>query len=105
MIRGLARNNYPERRSFVRVRGAILDEKGGAVLSRESYAGNLLSDEDIRGRSLDEIRQAMENRYGTGGNNLSIKPGETIPFAVVFESLPENVSEFTVEALSSSPAL
>ena len=35
--------------------------------------------------------------------NLNVAQGTYIPFIVVFEDLPENLSEFTVEAVSSFP--
>jgi len=35
---------------------------------------------------------------------MDIAPNASIPFMIVFENLPEDVSEFTVEAISSSPA-
>jgi hypothetical protein len=36
--------------------------------------------------------------------NTNVLPNSSIPFVVVFDSLPEDMSEFTVEAVSSSPA-
>ena len=40
---------------------------------------------------------------GKGGMNRNIKPGASIPFMVVFENLPDDLSEFMVEAVSSAP--
>jgi len=35
--------------------------------------------------------------------NFNLPSGATIPFMIVFDNLPDNLSEFTVEAVSSSP--
>jgi len=45
----------------------------------------------------------MKNRLGRDGKNADIPQDGSIPFTIVFEKLPENLSEFTVEAVSSSP--
>ena len=67
------------------------------------YAGNTFTEENIAGMSLEEIDKELKNRFGKGRMNFNIKPGDTIPFMVILENLPENLSEFTVEAVSSSP--
>ncbi len=105
VIRGEVQNDYTESRSFIRLKGSILDEKGQVLISREGYAGNLLNQQEIPKLSSEQLAQAMENRYGEGGKNLSVAPGRTVPFTLVFEKLPENIAEFTVEAVSSSPAM
>ena len=46
----------------------------------------------------------MNNRPGIDNKNLNIEPGTSVDFAIVFEKLPDNLSEFTVGAVSSSPA-
>jgi len=45
----------------------------------------------------------MKNRYGKDRKNLNVASGATIPFTIVFDNLPDNLGEFTVEAVSSSP--
>jgi hypothetical protein len=52
---------------------------------------------------LEEIYKAMENRQGFDKKNLNVKSGKTVDFEIVFDNLPENLSEFTVGAVSSSP--
>jgi hypothetical protein len=34
---------------------------------------------------------------------VNVKPHASVPFMIVFEELPENLSEFTVEAVGSAP--
>jgi hypothetical protein len=45
----------------------------------------------------------MKNRHGRDKKNVNMPPGELTAFTIVFENLPKNLSEFTVEAVSSSP--
>ena len=96
-------NNYPETRSFILVKGSILNDKGQVIKESSAYAGNTFSDEELMGLPFDRIRQAMDTRKGVNNNNINIQSGETIDFTIVFEKLPANLSEFTVGAVSSSP--
>jgi hypothetical protein len=68
-----------------------------------AYAGNNFKEEEIKSLPLEKINKAMKNRYGMGRENVDMAPGAKIAFTIVFENLPKNLSEFTVEAVSSSP--
>ncbi len=103
VIRGMVGNNYSKGRSFILIKGNILDDKGRVVKSKSAYAGNTFKDEKIKVLPLDAINKAMKNRYGMDRKNFNVAQGTYIPFTVVFENLPENLSEFTVEAVSSFP--
>jgi hypothetical protein len=103
MIRGIVRNDYPKKRSFILIKGSILDDKGQVIKEKLAYAGNSLEEEEIKVANLEQINKAMENRYGKGRKNVNVEPGGSVPFTIVFENLPDNLSEFTVEAVSSSP--
>lgn len=103
VIRGNVRNEFPGSRSFIQVQGRILDDGGKLVEEAFAYAGNALSDEELDGMSSEDIARAMNNSYGTDGMNRNVRPGSAIPFAIVFENLPENVAEFTVEPFRSFP--
>ena len=67
------------------------------------YAGNYFSEEQLKEMSLEEISKELKNRYGKGRVNDNIEPGKAVPFMIVFENLPDSMSEFTVEAVRSSP--
>jgi predicted Zn finger-like uncharacterized protein len=103
VIQGTVMNNYPKKRSFILVKGSILDDKGQVVKRKLAYAGNKFKDGEIEIAPLEEIDKAMKNRYGVGRSNLNVASEGSVPFTLVFENLPENLSEFTVEAVSSSP--
>ena len=103
VIKGKIANNYSKSRSFILIKGTILDDKGKATKRRMAYAGNTFTENQIKKMSLEEIKKGLKNRFGKKRINLNIKPGAIIPFMVIFEKLPDNMSEFTVEAVSSSP--
>ena len=98
VIRGIVTNNYPKNRRFLLIKGTVLDDKGVVVRKKVAYAGNSLSESKLNALSLEEINGAMKNR-----KNSEVAPEESIPFTIVFEGLPQNLSEFTVEAVSSAP--
>ncbi len=105
VVRGMVKNEYPKSRSFILIKVQIIDDKGQVVRRKLAYAGNSFKDEEIKVMSMEEIGKAMKNRYGMGRKNFNVPPGTTIPLMAVFEDLPKNLSEFTVEATSSSPGL
>ncbi len=102
IIKGMVTNDYPKSRNFILIKGSILDDKGQMIKEKLVYAGNTFTEENIEGMSLEEIDKGLKNRFGKGRMNFNIKPGDTIPFMIILENLPENLSEFTVEAVSSS---
>jgi predicted Zn finger-like uncharacterized protein len=103
VVKGMVVNNYSSSRSYILVKGSILDDKGNVVRTKLAYAGNNFTDDEIKQLSQDRINQAMRNRPGKGDMNLNVQPQAAIPFMLIFEKLPDNLSEFTVEAVSSSP--
>lgn len=103
VIRGEITNDYPKSRSFILIKGSILDDKSQVVKRKLAYAGNNFKEEEIKSLPLEKINKAMKNRYGMGRKNVNVASGAKIAFTIVFENLPKNLSEFTVEAVSSSP--
>jgi predicted Zn finger-like uncharacterized protein len=102
-IQGMVFNDYPGSRSFIRVKGTLLDEKGVAVKQKFAYAGNIFSENELKDMTLEQIDQGLANRTGKGNANVNVKSKVSVPFMIVFGDLPDNLSEFTVEAVSSSP--
>ena len=102
LIKGMVANNYSSSRSFILIKGSILDDKGKVVKTKLAYAGNVFSENEIKEMTLDQLNQALRNRSGKNDINQNVKPQAAVPFMVIFEELPENLSEFTVEAVSSA---
>jgi predicted Zn finger-like uncharacterized protein len=102
VIKGMVTNNYPKPRSFILLKGTILDDKGKVVKIKMAYAGNTFAEKQIKETSIEGLNQGLKTRAGRSRMNLNLQPGATIPFMIIIDQLPENVSEFTVEAVSSS---
>ncbi len=103
VIRGAVVNNYSEPRSFISVKASILDGQGRSVRSRTVYAGNSFTRGELVGRSMEFLEERLNRRGGREGRNVAVPTGGKVPFMVIFQDLPEDISEFTVEGVSSSP--
>ncbi|RJR48839.1 MAG: DUF3426 domain-containing protein [Desulfobacteraceae bacterium] len=104
LIQGVVTNHYPKERSFILVKGSLLDDKGQVVKTKMAYAGNVFTEEQLKDMPIEEVNKGLKNRSGAQNVNAAVKPEGQVPFSIVIENLPENLSEFTVEAVSSSPA-
>ena len=103
VIKGVVTNNYPKPRSYILLRGSIQDDKGKTVRTAVAYAGNTFSEKEIREMSLADLQKRQENRSGDEERNVNIPSEGSVPFMIIFEKLPEDIAEFTVEAVSSAP--
>jgi predicted Zn finger-like uncharacterized protein len=103
VIKGMVTNNYPKPRNFILLKGTILDDRGKVVKVKMAYAGNTFGESQIKETPIEGLNQGLKTRAGRNKMNLNVQPGATIPFMIIIDQLPENVSEFTVEAVSSSP--
>ena len=103
VISGKVRNSYPKSRSFILIKGCILDDKGKMVMEKTAFGGNIFKEEELKSLPMAEVASAMQNRHGIDNQNVNVNPGATMDFMVVFDNLPGNMSEFTVGAVSSSP--
>ncbi|MBW2002258.1 MAG: zinc-ribbon domain-containing protein [Deltaproteobacteria bacterium] len=104
VVKGSITNNYPDKRSFIRIRSNILNSKGKVVKSKIVYAGNTVSDTELLSLSMVEINNHLMNKFGKDNVNTNILPNSSIPFIIIFNELPEDISEFTVEPINSFPA-
>lgn len=103
VIRGMIKNDYPKTRSHLLVKGSLLDDQGKVVRTKTAYAGNILEDGEMKEMTTEEIEKVLRNPAGKENMNVDVQPGNAIPILIVFESLPDNLSEFTVEAVRSIP--
>ena len=102
VIHGKIKNDYDHPRSFIKVTGKIY-QKGGKLAKTETvYCGNVLSDSELTGMKIAAINKRLHNRFGDKRSNLKVKTGKTIPFMIVFDKLPLNLDEYTVEVDGSS---
>ena len=101
-ITGRVKNEYEEPISFVKI-VAKLYSKAGVIAEETVYCGNNLTDTELIDNSFAEIKKRLSNMYGDNNINFNLQPKQEIPFLVVFSNLSQNIQEYTVEVLSSSP--
>ena len=103
VIKGKVRNDYPEARNFIMVRGTLYSNDGETIDKKTIYCGNALSDTDLKALDKATIDKRLRNRFGDKRSNFSVPSGKVIPFVVVFSDLPRDLGEFSVEVVSSAP--
>ena len=102
VIVGQVRNEYDHPRSNIKITGKLYQNGKALVKSATVYCGNMLSDADLARMDIRAIGKRLQNRFGDNRSNIKVKTGKTIPFVIVFNELPANVDEYTVEVAGSS---
>ena len=103
VISGKVRNDYPEARNFITVKGVLYSKEGKAVQKKTAYCGNVLSENDLEVMDKSAINKRLANRFGDQKSNFEVPSGKVIPFMIVFSDLPQDLEEFSVEVVSSVP--
>ena len=97
VISGLAVNEFDYPVARVRLRGKILDGAGKMLGEIETYAGNLLTDEELNRLTDKEILAELQRQEGSDMPNVNIRSRASIPFMIVFTNPPKEVDEFIIE--------
>ena len=80
-----------------------LYQKGMKIAKKSTvYVGNTLSNSDLAGMDMAAINQKLRARTGQKQSNFKVKTGKRVPFMIVFDKLPRNLDEYTVEVEGSS---
>ena len=102
VIQGQIKNDYDHPRSYIKVTGKLL-LKGKKIAKTETvYCGNILTSSDLALMDITAINKKLSNRSGDKRSNLKVKTGKRVPFMIVFDKLPSNLDEYTVEVEGSS---
>jgi len=102
IIRGKIKNEYDHPRSFVKVTGKLYRSDKKLAKKSTVYVGNVISDSELTKMDIAAINKRMKNKFGAKRSNIKIKAGKAVPFMIVFDKLPKNLDEYTVEVASSS---
>ena len=103
VIKGKIINDYPKSRSHILIKGTIEDEKGNPIDRKLAYAGNIFTEHELKDLNIKEIEKRLKNKSGKNNSNIDVAPKESVPFMVIFYNLPDSISEYIVETVSSSP--
>lgn len=107
VVEGEAVNRWNEPRSFIKVKGTLLDTQGDKIEEKSSYCGNILLEEDLKNFPPAAIEKSLAAQFGETFANVNIPPGKGIPFMIVFTNFSANqasakkISNFQVEVISS----
>lgn len=104
IIYGVVRNDYQEPRSFIKLRGHLLGDDEKILADRFVYAGNTLSEEELKTLPLNEIYARLMIKGGDNNTNKNVAPGTEIPFMVVFGDLPDGMKQYRIDVVGSEPA-
>jgi hypothetical protein len=112
VVEGQAVNQWSETRSFLKVKGTLLDARGRKVEEKTAFCGNILGEKDLREMTRESIQKSLSSQFGVSFSNVNIPPRKSVPFMVVFTDFSQNepeknsgtspsLSDFSVEVVSS----
>jgi len=104
VVNGDAVNNFGKPRASIQVKATLFGPKGEVLLQKSAYCGNIFSREQLTILPVAKLDAAMNNQFGDSLSNLAVKPGNGIPFVIVFTNVPKEVVEFGVEVVGSTVA-
>jgi predicted Zn finger-like uncharacterized protein len=102
VITGQVRNEYDHPRSNIKITGKLYRRGKALVKTATVYGGNVLTDSDLTQMDIAAINKRLQNRFGDNRSNIKVKTGRTLPFLIIFNKLPGNLDEYTVEVSGSS---
>jgi predicted Zn finger-like uncharacterized protein len=105
VVEGTAVNQADYAISRIVIKGEIVDAYAVVLGERASYAGNVLTDEELTTLSEDEILKRLSQPEGRGNSNDKIVPNGQIPFMIVFAREPTGVIKTTVTTIGAEHLL
>lgn len=105
ILEGTAVNHADFTLSRIQVKGEIVDAYSVVLGERASYAGNILTDEELTNLSEEEILMKLLRPEGLNNSNDRILPNGQIPFMVVFPNEPSGVIKTTVKTIGAERLL
>ncbi len=102
VVKGQIRNNYDHPRSAIQVTAKLYTKDKTLAKTATVFAGNVLSNQELASQDMAAIAERLKNREGANHVNVGVKPGRSIPFMAVFDNLPNNLDEYSVEVAGST---
>jgi predicted Zn finger-like uncharacterized protein len=105
VVEGTAVNRADYPVSRIMIKGEILDAYSVVLGDHTSYAGNILTDEELTNLSEEEILMKLSHPEGLNNSNDKIMPNGQIPFMIVFSHEPAGVIKTTVVTVGAERLL
>jgi hypothetical protein len=93
VIQGIVMNQSGVPLTRIKVKAELLDPLDTMVVQKQSYSGNLLTDEELTVMSDEEIQRKLSNLQGTTISNDRVPPGGQIPFMIVVALEPPGITK------------
>jgi hypothetical protein len=103
IISGKVRNGYSSNRGMIQLQGKLFSKGKVLVMSETTYAGILISDQEFNTTPIAELKQRLNKMPTTRDTGTTVRPGQTLPFMLVFTDLPQDLDEFVIEKVRSQP--
>ena len=104
VVTGKVKNGYKMDRSFIQVKGILYDKDDNKLASKTVYAGNIPTGLECVKLSIEELDKLLNKQTGEAFSNMSIVPGTSINFKIVFAKIDKDlVSKFKVVGIGSQP--
>ncbi|MGL4722435.1 MAG: DUF3426 domain-containing protein [Desulfovibrionaceae bacterium] len=101
VIEGKVQNNFTVPKSLITMSAALLSKEGAIVTNVEQAAGATLSLFQLQMLSKQDIIDSLTDPLEIMTTNANVKPGEEVPFMLLFFDPPKDVSEFSVRIISA----
>ncbi|CAM2056971.1 putative MJ0042 family finger-like domain-containing protein [Desulfovibrionales bacterium] len=101
VIYGNVVNCFKMPKGLIKIEAVLCDKDKASVVSKRQLAGNTISLFQLQLFSEDDIESILNNKEGIFKNNTNIKPGDRVPFVVVFYNPPKNVNEVCVKVVEA----
>lgn len=101
VIEGKVVNRFPKAKSFIKLKGQLFDKAGKVIKSKEVYAGNLLSRQELSDLPQDRIEATLATAAGHASANVNVAPRQAVPFTLVFFDLPKNIGEYSLQVIAA----
>ena len=82
--------------NHIKIKGTLITKDNVKAKDKTVYCGNIISEEDLKAMEMAAIETLLLKETGNNLSNVSIKPGQSVPFMIVFSDLPPNLENFTV---------
>lgn len=97
VIEGKLVNRSPATLGQITIEATLLDSKEAPVLSKVITAGPKASNFELKTLSKEDLESRLASRQEILLNNGQVKPGDEVPFMVVFTNIPDNVKNFSLK--------
>lgn len=100
VIEGAVENKNATDVGWVKVKASLANDKGEVILSKEIDAGPKVPNYELKFLSKNDLDARLSSKQEILFNNGDVKPGEKIPFMVVFENIPPETKEYSLQVTS-----